>query len=120
MVSRWDPDWADREFAFICLASRGGKYSDVDFAAGHFIGGLVEKLRVASVSGTVPVDVAVPVDLIPQVDLIAMKFGYVVTEKWHEQYYNYIPISFAFVRDYEEGIDESEGDSREEPGSGYE
>jgi len=120
MVNEWGPDWADREYKFICVSSQGGKYADADFAAGHFIGGLVEKLRVASVSGTVPIDVAVPADLIPQVDLIAMKFGYMVTTHWERQFYHYIPISFDLVRDVEDGFDEPEGDPREEPGTGYE
>jgi hypothetical protein len=115
----WSPDWANREFRIICIASQGGKYADADFAAGHFIGGLVEKLRVASVSGTVPIDVAVPADLLPQIDLIAMKFGYIVHPDWDKQFYNYIPISFNLVRDVEDVLG-SEGDSSEEPGTGYE
>jgi len=107
---RWQPEWADRDPKFICVASQGGKYADADFAAGYFIGGLLEKLRVASVSGTVPLDVAVPIDLVQQIDLIAMKFGYVVEVKWDEQYYQYIPISFTYGTDITTVMEDDEGD----------
>jgi len=115
----WRPDWANREFMIICIESQGGKYADADFAAGHFIGGLVEKLRVSSVSGTVPIDVAVPADLLPQIDLIAMKFGYIVKPDWDKQFYNYVPISYYLVRDVEDVLG-LEGDLGEEPGNGNE
>jgi hypothetical protein len=104
--ARWQPEWADRDPKFICVVSQGGKYADADFAAGYFVGGMIEKLRVASVSGTVPMEVAVPIDLVQQIDLVAMKFGFVVSVDWDSQYYQYVPISFSWGTDVAEIMEE--------------
>lgn len=114
---RWQPEWADRDPRFICVASQGGKYADADFAAGYFVGGMIEKLRVASVSGTVPLEVAVPIDLVQQIDLVAMKFGFVVEVDWDSQYYQYVPIAFRWGTDVTEVMEkEQEQEDNEDEG----
>ena len=82
----------DMVMPFVTVESNGGPHDDMSYTAGWEMGGLYARMEFTILR--LPFTLTMLAVSVPQADLIAMKYGYKTTVETHDEYPEWVVMTF--------------------------